>query len=691
MPDSPQKNVCRTDRPVHFWSWAGVLGGLTLATTALFFMKHDYYSFPALGFSLIFLLLCLAVLAFLGFKYHTPLLGNVQNLRAGLQELIAVTQAQKSEMQNVLQNALSQTGAPAIFPALEELMTGLAEATTCLLTSKDQKAGVNLALSLIGQTAKVGRILLLENLPENQTQEPQFSLRAAWSLPGLPPSPLGGEAKLTYGALGLKRWPEALSVGNALKGTPKTWPWAEQNFLTSQGICSLLVLPIHREVHLWGFMVIEDHQTAREWSTHEEILFKYLAANLGLAWQRIQAESRIVSTSETNRLILENLPFGILIIDAQHTVRQANSAALKMLGMRDFAELIDTSCEGKICLSSRSHDRCPIYLKGTSASITQESFLTRSDGTRLPILKTLVPLDIDGERILLESFVDISDFKAAVKEAEKANTLLGEALRQANDMAVMAEEASLAKSNFLANMSHEIRTPMNAIIGMTQLALDTPLTAEQRDYLKIVNSSADALLGLLNNILDLSKVEAGHMVLEKAPFNLLETVENTAATLATQASEKGIEFINRVAPRVPNWVLGDSARVRQILMNLLGNAIKFTDMGEVVLTVDVFLLEPKACQLIFTVTDTGIGIPREQQNQIFESFTQADDSTTRRFGGTGLGLSITKQLVELMGGKIEVKSEPGKGSTFTVILPFLKTEKSDAAPEIPKDLLQGLR
>ena len=256
------------------------------------------------------------------------------------------------------------------------------------------------------------------------------------------------------------------------------------------------------------------------------------------------------------------------------------------------------------------------------------------------------------------------EMDAARREQEDNAARLAQLVRELEVAKHVAEEATAAKGEFLANMSHEIRTPMNGIIGMTELALRTKLTERQREYLKSVQHSAEALLTLINDILDFSKIEARRLSLEKVTFDLRETVEEAVRLLAPRAHEKGLELACHIHPDVPGTVVSDPGRLRQVLVNLVGNAIKFTERGEVVVTVELQEAHSSEASLHFTVSDTGIGVPADKQWQIFGAFVQADASTTRRYGGSGLGLTISAQLVELMGGRIWLESEAGHGSRF---------------------------
>jgi two-component system, sensor histidine kinase and response regulator len=383
------------------------------------------------------------------------------------------------------------------------------------------------------------------------------------------------------------------------------------------------------------------------------------------------------------RAVIDGLPDLIYVKDTQSRFLLANPAQRKFLTGRPDADLIgasDFSFFPSEAATAFFNDEQEI-IRTALPVVSQAEQMHDNEGNEVWILTTKVPFhNKDGS---VAGIIGIGRNVTVRKQIEaeliKARTL--------------AEAANRTKSEFLANMSHEIRTPLNGVIGMTELALDTELTAEQREYLETVQLSAGKLLNVINDILDFSKIEAGKIDIEMVDFDMRECVETTLKTLVHLAETKGLELLCDIAHEVPVTVRGDSIRLSQMILNLVGNAIKFTHEGQVTVKVEVEPHQGEGIVLHLTVSDTGIGIPQGKQESIFNSFTQADTSTTREFGGTGLGLTITSRLAALMGGKIWVESESGKGSEFhfTVCLGAGDSPIPHHQPTLPYEFLHGAR
>jgi PAS domain S-box-containing protein len=418
--------------------------------------------------------------------------------------------------------------------------------------------------------------------------------------------------------------------------------------LTREGFRSLLAVPLVREERLLGGLVILRRERGA-FSPEVVALLQTFAAQSVLAIHNAGLFREIRRQQQYSEALVETSPVAIVTIDLHGKVVGWNPGAERLFGYT-ATEALGRLVEDLVATPElREEVRAGFRQTFGGERLRAVTRRARKDGTFVDVEISAMPVVVAGVEVgVIAIYHDITELLRARREAEAANE---------------------AKSAFLATMSHEIRTPMNAVIGMSGLLLNTALSDEQREYAEVVRQSGDALLTVINDILDFSKIEAGKLELESQPFDLRECVETALDLVAARAAEKGLDLAYVVGDGTPAAIVGDVTRLRQVLLNLLSNAVKFTERGEVVLSVSAHRPDGAALhELVFSVRDTGIGIPPDRLGRLFQSFSQVDASTTRRYGGTGLGLAISQRLTELMGGRIEVESEVGAGSEFRVTI-----------------------
>ncbi len=446
--------------------------------------------------------------------------------------------------------------------------------------------------------------------------------------------------------------------------------WQDENHRVMDGDQERI--EIEEVIQLHGGEIRHVHTTKTRLTDSKGALIGLLCISNDITNQKM-VEAALRSSEVRLRSIFENASTGIGISDLNAVILDTNPAYQNLVGYT--AEELTGQPFAKF---SHPDDISPEMgmhhelVTGKRSQYQLEKRLVHKDGHIVWInLSVNLVRNAAGEpEFVLANLENITALKRSTQQLEAANEELRRIVQQTNRLAQAASAASQAKSEFLANMSHEIRTPLNGILGMTGLMAQTPLSPEQWDYLHTIQDSGDLLLNIINQVLDFSKIEAGKMELAPQIFNLSTGIEAVVDMMAPAAAEKNLDLVYQISPQTPAQVTGDLTRLQQVLANLLGNAVKFTERGEICLRVQSQPLQGSAWQVEFIVQDTGIGIPPQQMNRLFESFSQLDSSPRRKYGGTGLGLAISKRLVEIMGGQITVESQPGLGATFRFTLPL---------------------
>ncbi|MDR1964769.1 MAG: response regulator [Planctomycetaceae bacterium] len=576
----------------------------------------------------------------------------------------------------------------------DQLLAASNEAARLLLDTTDTNFDNRLwmVLDIFGKTTRVDRVYVWKNGIDKDKRH-SVTRSYEWSPPAEPQKENKSPLKIPIEKL-IPIWEKTLASGNCINNLVRLMTPEEQAQLRPQGIVSILMAPILFNDEFWGFIEFDDCHQERIWNELEVGVLQSAGMLIATAIRRQITKDELEKEQELLKRVFDTSPAGV-VITTDDIVKRANRLFNVLLGLHagdHVAPLyVDPEIRNGILQEFRK----------TGCPVTRNLQFHCNDGIVRDFLTTYQDIEYDGKPSFLCWAVDISDLKKTEKE-----------LLLAKDA---AEVATQAKSEFLARMSHEIRTPMNAILGMTYLCLQTELTEKQRDYLLKTQTATTNLLGIIDDILDFSKIEAGKIELEKIPFRLSEVVKGVFDLLELKAKEKGLKLTVHIGAAVHNHLQGDPLRLRQILLNLTNNAIKFTEHGEIRIEVQsandkindkidkindkindkannkmssgiknpAIIGNEDRILLDFSVSDTGIGLTPDQIDGLFESFSQADGSTTRKYGGTGLGLAISKNLVELMGGSIDVTSTHGKGATFHFTAVFAKTKTTmDSEPDL---------
>jgi PAS domain S-box-containing protein len=595
-----------------------------------------------------------------------------------------------------LSDVFARRRAEEILQRHDTIMEAFGFAAERFLHMASFEENISIVLERLGIAVEVSRVYIFQNSTDREGRM-LMSQRYEWAAPPVPPQIDNPELQnLSYSEGGFGRWEEMLSQGGVICGEVSTFPPDERAILEAQDIRSIAVVPIFVGEQWWGFIGFDDCEQCHTWSSPEISILRAAATTIGAAIRHEQVQATLRESEWKFRLFFEQSQDSLVLVNQQGQVIEWNQGAEQLWSLsRD--EVIGNylwDVQFHFVLEERQNPTTYEQLKAMILELLETGTMPVPnrwvgheiygiDGVRRMVHSLVFPIQT-GQGVWLGAITrDLTELKRVEEE-----------LRQSREA---AEAAARAKSEFLANMSHEIRTPMNAVIGMTSLLLSTTLSPEQRDYVETIRVSGDSLLTLINDILDFSKIEAGKMNLEKQPFNLRDCVEEALDLVASKAASKKLDLAYVIDEGLPLDLVGDITRMRQIFVNLLDNAIKFTEQGEVVVTIengecrtennlslppDPFSTLHSQLSIHITVRDTGIGIPEERLDYLFQSFSQVDTSTTRRYGGTGLGLTISKRLAEMMGGTIWVESEYGSGSTFHVTL------QAEVAPPQPRPYLE---